>query len=161
MQPQPLEPADTIATMTQARPSQPEGAESRTTPARIDRYVPAEIESRWQKRWEDDGLYRARDDDPRPKYYFLTMYPYPSGDLHTGHWYAETPPDTRARYLRMKGFNVLFPYGFDAFGLPAENAAIKNNVHPLKWTMENIETMREQAKRMGTMFDWSREVVTC
>src|SRR5687768_3309162 len=124
MQPQPLEPADTIATtMTQARPSEPNSAPERGPNAageaaerreRIDRYVPAEIEPRWQKRWEDDGLYRARDDDPRPKYYFLTMYPYPSGDLHTGHWYAETPPDTKARYLRMRGYNVMFPYGFDA-----------------------------------------------
>jgi leucyl-tRNA synthetase len=128
---------------------------------RIERYDPQAIESRWQQRWQDDGLYAARDDDPRPKYYFLTMYPYPSGDLHIGHWYAETPPDTKARYLRMRGNNVLFPYGFDAFGLPAENAAIRNNIHPFKWTMENIEHMREQAKRMGTMFDWSREVVTC
>jgi leucyl-tRNA synthetase len=135
----------------------------RSDPAegRIDRYDPIEIEARWQQRWEQDGLYHAADDDPRPKYYFLTMYPYPSGDLHTGHWYAETPPDTRARYLRMKGYNVLFPYGFDAFGLPAENAAIRNNIHPLRWTLENIDRMRSQAKRMGTMFDWSREVITC
>src|SRR3954471_18278444 len=128
---------------------------------RIDRYDPTEIEARWQQKWEEDGLYRVDDADPRPKYFFLTMYPYPSGDLHTGNWYAETPPDTKARYLRMKGFNVLFPYGFDSFGLPAENAAIRNNVHPFKWTMANIERMRDQAKRMGTMFDWSREVITC
>ena len=128
---------------------------------RIDRYDPVEVEARWQRRWERDGLYSVQDDDPRPKYFFLTMYPYPSGDLHTGHWYAETPPDTKARYLRMKGYNVLFPYGFDAFGLPAENAAIRNNIHPLRWTMANIDTMRGQAKRMGTMFDWSREVITC
>src|ERR1051325_8307388 len=140
--------------MTQAQPTEARGE-------RIDRYNAPEIEARWQDRWERDGLYVTRDDDPRPPYYVLTMYPYPSGDLHTGHWYAETPPDTKARYLRMKGYNVLFPYGFDAFGLPAENAAIKNNVHPFKWTMENIERMREQAKRMGTMFDWSREVITC
>ncbi|HWO71928.1 MAG TPA: leucine--tRNA ligase [Dehalococcoidia bacterium] len=128
---------------------------------RIERYVPPAVEAKWQARWEQDGLYTVRDDDPRPKYYFLTMYPYPSGDLHIGHWYAETPPDTKARYLRMRGYNVLFPYGFDAFGLPAENAAIRNQVHPFKWTMENIAHMREQAKRMGTMFDWSREVITC
>src|SRR6478672_658425 len=128
---------------------------------RIDRYDPSEIEPRWQQKWEEDGLYRVDDNDPGPKYFFLSMYPYPSGDLHTGHWYAETPPDTRARYLRMKGNNVLFPYGFDSFGLPAENAAIRNNVHPFKWTMANIERMRDQAKRMGTMFDWSREVITC
>jgi leucyl-tRNA synthetase len=128
---------------------------------RIDRYDPTEVEARWQQRWQQDRLYEVSDDDPRPKYFFLTMYPYPSGDLHTGHWYAETPPDTKARYLRMKGYNVLFPYGFDAFGLPAENAAIRNNIHPLKWTLDNIDTMREQAKKMGTMFDWSREVITC
>ena len=128
---------------------------------RTERYDAAAIEKKWQEQWQRDGLYKVSDDDPRPKYYFLTMYPYPSGDLHTGHWYAETPPDTRARYLRMRGYNVLFPYGFDAFGLPAENAAIRNNIHPLKWTLENIERMREQAKRMGTMFDWSREVITC
>jgi leucyl-tRNA synthetase len=134
----------------------PQAAEGRT-----ERYEPVPIEQRWQERWESDGLYTTRDDDPRPKYFFLTMYPYPSGDLHTGHWYAETPADTKARYLRMRGYNVLFPYGFDAFGLPAENAAIKNNIHPLKWTMANIESMRKQAKRMGTMFDWSREVITC
>jgi leucyl-tRNA synthetase len=140
--------------MTQTR-------ESDQVEGRIERYDAPAIEAKWQQRWQEDELYKARDDDPRPKYFFLTMYPYPSGDLHTGHWYAETPPDTKARYLRMKGYNVLFPYGFDAFGLPAENAAIKNNVHPLKWTMENIERMRQQAKRMGTMFDWSREVITC
>jgi leucyl-tRNA synthetase len=126
-----------------------------------DKYIPQEIEPRWQARWEADGLYHAPDDDPRPKYYFLTMYPYPSGDLHIGHWYAETPADTKARYLRMRGYNVLFPYGFDAFGLPAENAAIQRGIHPFVWTMQNIERMRAQAKRMGTMFDWSREVITC
>src|SRR5437762_7363838 len=115
--------------MTQTRDAQP-------VEGRIDRYNPAEIEPRWQQRWEQDGLYRARDDDPRPKYYFLTMYPYPSGDLHIGHWYAEAPADTKARYLRMRGHNVLFPMGFDAFGLPAENAAITNNIHPLTWTLE-------------------------
>ncbi|HZQ38716.1 MAG TPA: class I tRNA ligase family protein, partial [Dehalococcoidia bacterium] len=127
----------------------------------IDRYEPVAIEPKWRERWEADGLYRVRDDDPRPKYYFLTMYPYPSGDLHIGHWYAEAVPDARARYLRMRGNNVLFPMGFDAFGLPAENAAIKNNVHPYVSTMANIERMRQQFRQMGAMFDWSREVVTC
>ncbi|MDQ6739949.1 MAG: leucine--tRNA ligase, partial [Actinomycetota bacterium] len=126
-----------------------------------NRYDPAEFESRWQRRWEADELYRTRDDDPRPKYYFLTMFPYPSGDLHIGHWYAEAPADSRARYLRMRGYNVLFPMGFDAFGLPAENAAIKNNVHPYIWTMANIARMRQQFRTMGAMFDWSREIVTC
>jgi leucyl-tRNA synthetase len=126
-----------------------------------DKYIPSEIEPKWQERWERERLYQTRMDDPRPKYFFLTMYPYPSGDLHTGHWYAETPADTKARYMRMKGHNVLFPYGFDAFGLPAENAAIQRNIHPFSWTISNIDRMREQAKRMGTMFDWSREVITC
>jgi leucyl-tRNA synthetase len=128
---------------------------------RGERFDPAQFERKWQERWEADGLYRAADDDARPKYYFLTMYPYPSGDLHIGHWYAEAPADVRARYLRMRGHNVLFPMGFDAFGLPAENAAIKNNIHPYTWTMANIERMRNQFRTMGAMFDWSREVVTC
>jgi leucyl-tRNA synthetase len=127
----------------------------------MERYEAPAVEAKWQARWEQDALYNVRDDDPRPRYFFLTMYPYPSGDLHIGHWYAEVPPDTKARYLRMRGNNVLFPYGFDAFGLPAENAAIRNNIHPFKWTMANIDRMRGQAKQMGTMFDWSREVITC
>ena len=126
-----------------------------------DKYVPNEIETRWQDRWEQDGLYQIDMHDPRPKYYFLTMYPYPSGDLHTGHWYAEAPADTKARYLRMKGYNVLFPMGFDAFGLPAENAAIRNRAHPYPWTLAAIERMRGQFRRMGAMFDWSRQVITC
>jgi leucyl-tRNA synthetase len=126
-----------------------------------DHYEPQSIELKWQKRWEDEGLYRVRDDDTRPKFYFLTMYPYPSGDLHVGHWYSYAPPDARARYLRMRGNNVLFPIGFDAFGLPAENAAIRNGIHPFRWTMSNIARMREQFKQMGAMFDWSREIVTC
>src|SRR5260221_1845060 len=126
-----------------------------------ERYNPQQIESKWQARWEADGLYRSVVDPARPKHYALTMLPYPSGDLHIGHWYAMAPSDARARYMRMRGFNVLFPMGFDAFGLPAENAAIKNNVHPLQWTMANIERMRGQFRTMGAMFDWSREVVTC
>jgi len=129
--------------------------------AHPERYTPARIERKWQDRWEADGLYRVRDDDPRPKYYFLTMYPYPSGDLHIGHWYAEAVPDARARYLRMQGHNILFPMGFDAFGLNAENAAIKNNIHPYISTMANMARMRGQFRTMGAMFDWSREVVTC
>jgi leucyl-tRNA synthetase len=127
----------------------------------IEKYNPSAFERAWQERWERDGLYTVADDDPRPKYYFLTMYPYPSGDLHIGHWYAEAPADAKARYLRMHGYNVLFPMGFDAFGLPAENAAIKNNIHPFTWTMANVERMRQQFRTMGAMFDWSREVVTC
>ncbi len=88
------------------------------------------------------------------------MLPYPSGDLHIGHWYAMTPSDARARYKRMQGFNVLFPMGFDAFGLPAENAAIKHNIHPKTWTYANIERMRQQLRSMGAMWDWRREAVS-
>ncbi|HET9000034.1 MAG TPA: leucine--tRNA ligase [bacterium] len=126
-----------------------------------DTYDPKHIEAKWQARWDADGLYRTRDDPSRPKFYFLTMYPYPSGDLHLGHWYPMTPSDTKARYLRMRGYNVLFPIGFDAFGLPAENAAIQHGIHPYKWTIANIERMRGQLRSMGAMFDWSREIVTC
>ncbi|MDD5371268.1 MAG: leucine--tRNA ligase [Anaerolineaceae bacterium] len=123
-------------------------------------YNPSEIEPRWQARWEADGLYHSDIDQTRKKYYALTMLPYPSGDLHIGHWYAMTPSDARARYMRMRGYNVLFPMGFDAFGLPAENAAIRNNIHPKKWTYANIERMRKQMKTMGAMFDWRRETVS-
>jgi leucyl-tRNA synthetase len=123
-------------------------------------YNPAEIEPKWQQRWEADGLYRADIDPLRPKFYALTMLPYPSGDLHIGHWYAMSPSDARARYKRMRGFNVLFPIGFDAFGLPAENAAIKRNIHPRIWTYANIERMRKQLRSMGAMFDWRREAVS-
>ena len=125
-----------------------------------DKYNPREIEAKWQKRWEETRLYHTPDDVKRP-YFFLTMFPYPSGDLHIGHWYAYTPSDARARYMRMKGYDVMFPIGFDAFGLPAENAAIKHKIHPYQWTMRNIERMRRQLRSMGAMFDWEREVVTC
>ncbi len=123
-------------------------------------YDPAEIEPKWQARWESDGLYNADVDPARSKHYALTMLPYPSGDLHIGHWYAMTPSDARARYKRMRGFNVLFPIGFDAFGLPAENAAINHGIHPKEWTYANIERMRRQLKTMGSMFDWRREAVS-
>lgn len=125
-----------------------------------DNYNPAEIELKWQSEWDRQGLYRQVIDRSRPKHYALTMLPYPSGDLHIGHWYAMAPSDARARYMRMKGFNVLFPMGFDAFGLPAENAAIERNIHPAKWTYANIEKMRTQLKSMGAMFDWEREAVS-
>ena len=126
----------------------------------IPNYIPAEIEPKWQERWEADGLYHSDIDESRPKFYALTMLPYPSGDLHIGHWYAMTPSDARARFMRMRGYNVLFPMGFDAFGLPAENAAIKRNIHPKKWTYANIERMRQQLRSMGAMFDWRREAVS-
>ncbi len=126
-----------------------------------DRYDPRAIEPKWQKRWEEEGLYRTVEDPERTKWYALTMLPYPSGDLHTGHWYAMTPSDAAARWRRMNGFNVFFPIGFDAFGLPAENAAIKHNIHPKIWTYRNIERMRSQLKQMGAMWAWDREVITC
>ena len=132
-----------------------------TAQSRGTRYDHTVIESKWQRRWADDGLHKVRDDDPRPKWYELTMYPYPSGDLHIGHWYVMAPSDAHARYRRMLGYNVLHPMGFDAFGLPAENAAIRRGVHPLRWTMNNIENMRRQLRTMGTVYDWDREVVTC
>jgi len=121
------------------------------------KYNHLEIEPQIHERWEAENLYRAVVDWDKPKHYALTMLPYPSGDLHIGHWYAMTPSDARARYMRMKGFNVLFPIGFDAFGLPAENAAVQRNIHPAIWTSSNIERMRHQLKSMGTMFDWERE----
>jgi leucyl-tRNA synthetase len=124
-------------------------------------FNPSELEPRWQKKWEADGLYHSDIHPDQPKFYALTMLPYPSGDLHLGHWYAMVPPDTRARFMRMNGYNVMFPMGFDAFGLPAENAAIKHNIHPKIWTYANIERMRIQLRSMGSMFDWRREAVSC
>ncbi len=126
----------------------------------IPNYVPAEIEGKWQQKWEADGLYHSDIDTSKPKHYALTMLPYPSGDLHIGHWYAMAPSDARARFKRMNGYNVMFPIGFDAFGLPAENAAIKRNIHPRKWTYANIDRMRAQFKTMGAMFDWRREMIS-
>jgi leucyl-tRNA synthetase len=125
-----------------------------------ERYNPQQIEPKWQARWEADKLYRSVVDPAQRKYYALTMLPYPSGDLHIGHWYAMSPSDARARWMKMRGYNVLFPMGFDAFGLPAENAAIQRNVHPKTWTYANIERMRTQMRSMGAMFDWEREAVS-
>lgn len=126
-----------------------------------ERYFPKEIEEKWQDKWQKENLYKFREDSKKEKYYNLVELPYPSGDLHLGHWFAFTPADAHARYKRMSGFNVFFPNGFDAFGLPAENAAIKRGVHPQDWTMKNIETMKKQFSTMGTMIDWSHEVITC
>ena len=126
-----------------------------------DRYDPLAVEARWQQRWAETGLYRTPDRmEGRDNWYHLTMLPYTSGDLHIGHWFAMAPSDTIARFRRMNGANVLFPMGFDAFGLPAENAAIARGTHPKDWTDGNIERMRGQLQRMGAMFDWDREVNT-
>jgi len=128
---------------------------------RIERYEPTAIEPRWQARWAELGLHRTNlHDASRPKFYLLTMYPYPSGDIHIGHWYVKTPTDALARFRRMHGYNVFFPIGFDAFGLPAENAAIARDIHPREWTMANIDNMRRQLRLMGATFDWDSEVVT-
>ena len=129
-------------------------------PVMQNAYSPQVIEKKWQAKWEKDKLYRSVIDHSQPKHYALTMLPYPSGDLHIGHWFSMTPPDARARFKRMQGFNVMFPMGFDAFGLPAENAAIKDGVHPMKRTFQNIERMRKQMRSMGAMFDWEREAVS-
>ncbi len=126
-----------------------------------NKYIPQEIETKWQKRWEADGLYRTVEDPSRPKWYFLTMLPYTSGDIHVGHWYAMTPSDAKARYYRMQGYNTFFPIGFDAFGLPAENAAIRRGIHPKKWTYDNIDRMRQQLRSMGAMWAWDREAISC
>ena len=141
--------------MTTSTPS-PSQAPAQSTPD----YDPGEIEPRWRRRWAIDGLYRTPDADEREPYFFLTMLPYTSGDLHIGHWYAMAPSDAAARWKRMQGYNVLFPLGFDAFGLPAENAAIQNNTHPKEWTYQNVETMRRQLQQMGACFDWDREFAT-
>src|SRR5208283_2682344 len=127
----------------------------------IDKYEPQLIEPKWQTRWAEDKLYEVSEQSTKPKWYALTMFPYTSGDLHIGHWYAMAPADAFARYKRLQGYNVLHPQGFDAFGLPAENAAIKRGIQPREWTLDNVERMRRQLKTMGPCYDWSREVITC
>jgi len=126
------------------------------------RYEASEIEPKWVERWESEGLYRASDDpaDPRPRFYALDMFPYPSGDLHMGHAEAFSGGDTIARYRWMQGSNVLHPIGWDSFGLPAENAAIKRGIHPKEWTYANIDQQRRSFRRMGMSFDWSRQFNT-
>ncbi|MGN6031651.1 MAG: class I tRNA ligase family protein, partial [Thermomicrobiales bacterium] len=153
-----------MSTSTQVEPGQrpqPEATDASYRPGDEHRYDYSAVEPKWRAKWDETGLYKVDDDDPAPKWFSLTMYPYPSGVLHVGHWYAFAVPDVFARLQRMRGYNVLFPMGFDAFGLPAENAAIRHGVHPAVYTSENIPVMKGQYDLMGAMIDWSREVITC
>ena len=126
-----------------------------------ERYNPRDAEPRWQKTWDEAQVFTTKNDDPREKYYVLEMFPYPSGRIHMGHVRNYSLGDVVARYKRARGYNVLHPMGWDAFGMPAENAAMQNKTHPKAWTYENIATMRGQLKSMGLSLDWSREFATC
>jgi leucyl-tRNA synthetase len=127
----------------------------------VERYNPRQSEPNWQKIWDEQKIYETDNSDPREKYYVLEMFPYPSGRIHMGHVRNYAMGDVVARYRRAKGYNVLHPMGWDAFGMPAENAAMQNKVHPGEWTYQNIDTMRRQLKSMGLSLDWSREFATC
>ncbi|MCD8567953.1 MAG: class I tRNA ligase family protein [Geovibrio sp.] len=125
------------------------------------KYNPAEIEHKWQKKWEDDKLFKVEADTSREKFYCLEMFPYPSGKIHMGHVRNYAIGDVISRFKFMKGLNVIHPMGWDAFGMPAENAAIENKSHPAIWTKSNIEYMKTQLKKLGLSYDWDREIATC
>lgn len=126
-----------------------------------ERYNPGAIEAKWQNLWLEQQTFGVREDRERPKYYVLEMFPYPSGRIHMGHVRNYSIGDVVARFKRMQGFNVLHPMGWDAFGMPAENAAIQHGIHPAGWTRDNIANMRTQLKKMGLAYDWEREFATC
>src|SRR3954452_15086110 len=128
---------------------------------RPERYNAKEAEPKWQAVWAKEDIFETPNEDPRARYYVLEMFPYPSGRIHMGHVRNYTMGDVVARYKRARGFNVLHPMGWDAFGMPAENAAMQNNSHPATWTYANIATMKAQLKSMGLSLDWSREIATC
>ena len=159
---------NTLDTETDAETETDSGAAISTEPKEPEsigkdnmKYNPLELEPRWQTHWEEKGIFKAEEDPLKEKYYLLEMFPYPSGEIHIGHVRNYTIGDVVARYKRMCGKNVLHPMGWDAFGMPAENAAIENNTHPARWTYDNIDAMKIQLKRMGFSYDWDRELATC
>ncbi|SVE18534.1 uncharacterized protein METZ01_LOCUS471388, partial [marine metagenome] len=127
----------------------------------MSKYDFKSIEVKWQNYWEENKSFKAERDSSKIKYYLLEMFPYPSGRIHMGHVRNYGIGDAIARFMRMNGFNVLHPIGWDAFGLPAENAAIQNNSHPAQWTEDNIAAMQVQLKSLGLSYDWDREIATC